>query len=207
MAKKKAFENALNSQVRLIISDDGSKSKKEFDLLLALDPDILFVRSDKNRGKGFSLRQGIAQSDGEFTLFTDADFPYEIESMARVVETLVSGADVCLGYREEDYYASVPWFRKGLSESFRFVLKSILKFPITDTQCGLKGMNAKGKSIFMETKIDRFMVDMEFIKRAVQKGVKIQPVVVRLRPNVEFSSMGASVLVREFINFLRVFMI
>ena len=140
-------------------------------------------------------------------LFTDADFPYEIESMVSIARSLESGADVCLGYREEDYYASVPWFRKGLSESFRFVLKTILKFPITDTQCGLKGMGKKGKSIFMETRIDRFLVDMEFIKLAVNQNANIKPVVVSLRPNVQFSSMGASVLIREFINFLRILLI
>ena len=99
-----------------------------------------------------------------------------------LLASLESGADVCLGYREEDYYASVPWFRKGLSESFRFVLKTILKFPITDTQCGLKGMGKKGKSIFMETRIDRFLVDMEFIKLAVNQNANIKPVVVSLRP-------------------------
>ncbi len=207
LSKKKSFEKALECQVRLIISDDGSKSKTEFDLLHQLDPTSLIVRSESNRGKGHSLRLGISKSDADFLLFTDADFPYEIESMVSIARSLESGADVCLGYREEDYYASVPWFRKGLSESFRFVLKTILKFPITDTQCGLKGMGKKGKSIFMETRIDRFLVDMEFIKLAVNQNANIKPVVVSLRPNVQFSSMGASVLIREFINFLRILLI
>ena len=164
----------------------------------------MVIFSRKNFGKGHALRLGIDAAKSNNIIFTDADFPYELASIKAVADELMNGADVALGHREQDYYASVPWFRKGLSESFRFVLKSILKFPITDTQCGLKGMNKVGKSIFMQTNINRFLVDMEFIKLAVKQKVKISPVVVQLRPNVEFSKMGMGVLIPELINFVRV---
>ena len=125
--------------------------------------------------------------------------------MKAVASAIRNGSDIALGYREQDYYASVPWFRKGLSELLRFVLKTMLRFPITDTQCGLKGMNQKGKEIFLQTTINRFMVDMDFIKRAVRANdVKVETVVVKLRPDVVFSKMGPAVLIREGINFLKV---
>jgi len=203
--RKIELENLLQMQVNLIVSNDGSNNLHELDALLKLDPSIDLVNSKTNRGKGHALRSGFEKSKAEIVLFTDADFPYEMASIKAMIEALQNGADVALGYREDDYYASVPWFRKGLSEAFRFVLKSVLKFPITDTQCGLKGMNKKGKSTFLQTKIDRFLVDMEFIKLAVnQQDLTIQPVVVKLRPNVEFSSMGVLVLLRELWNFVRV---
>lgn len=198
------LESTLQSRVRLIVVDDGSQSTVELDSLQKSMPDAVIIRSAKNRGKGHALRLGIAKATSEVILFTDADFPYELSSMQAIVQALNNGADVALGHREKDYYASVPWFRKGLSESFRFVLKSLLKFPITDTQCGLKGMNQSGKAIFKETKINRFLVDMEFIKLAVKRKVQIQPVVVQLRSDVEFSKMGISVLVPELVNFVRV---
>jgi hypothetical protein len=45
---------------------------------------------------------------------------------------------------------------------------------------------------------------MEFIKLAVKQKVNISPVVVQLRPNVEFSKMGIGVLIPELINFIKV---
>lgn len=201
------FQNALQQPVKLIIVDDGS-SQKDSIAEVEESEDVMLVKAPKNQGKGAALRLGFEQAEAEVVLFTDVDFPYQIDSMVAMAKAVENGADVSLGYREEDYYASVPWFRTLLSEAFRFVLKSILNFPITDTQCGLKGMNQKGKSIFLQTEINRFLVDMEFIKRATKaKGVKIEPVVVQLRPDVEFSSMGIGVLLTEIKNFIRIFFI
>lgn len=198
------LERLLNAKVNLIIVDDGSIEQSEIGKIGQLDQSVTILFSRKNFGKGHALRLGIDAAKTDCIIFTDADFPYELDSIKALAQTIQIGADVALGHREQDYYASVPWFRKGLSESFRFVLKSILKFPITDTQCGLKGMNKTGKAIFMQTSINRFLVDMEFIKLAVKQNVKISPVVVQLRPNVKFSKMGIGVLIRELINFIKV---
>lgn len=198
------LERIMDARVNLIIVDDGSIEQLEIGKLGQLSPEATVLFSRKNFGKGHALRLGVDAAKSDCIIFTDADFPYELASIKAVANELINGADVALGHREQDYYASVPWFRKGLSESFRFVLKSILKFPVTDTQCGLKGMNKTGKTIFMQTNINRFLVDMEFIKLAVQKKVNISPVVVQLRPNVEFSKMGIGVLIPELINFIKV---
>ncbi|MEZ4721470.1 MAG: glycosyltransferase family 2 protein [Flavobacteriales bacterium] len=199
------FQSQLGQTVNLIIVDDGSKNQAELEQLQTLVPSIRIERLQKNRGKGSALRHGFKLSNSDVALFTDADFPYEVSSMKDIAQAIDRGADVALGYREQDYYASVPWFRKGLSEAFRFILKSILKFPVTDTQCGLKGMSSDGRQVFLKTNIDRFMVDMEFIKIATRNpALKVVPVVVKLRPNVEFSSMGPMVLMREVLNFLKV---
>lgn len=198
------LERILDAKVNLIIVDDGSTEQLEIGKLGQLNPEATVLFSRINFGKGHALRLGIGAAKSDCIIFTDADFPYELASIKAVADELINGADVALGHREQDYYASVPWFRKGLSESFRFVLKSILKFPITDTQCGLKGMNKTGKAVFMQTNINRFLVDMEFIKLAVKQKVNISPVVVQLRPNVEFSKMGIGVLIPELINFIKV---
>lgn len=199
------FQSQLGQPVNLIVVDDGSQNQSELKQLQSLVPSVRIECLQKNQGKGSALRQGFRLSNSEVALFTDADFPYEVSGMKDIAQAIQLGADVALGYREQDYYASVPWFRKGLSEAFRFVLKSILKFPVTDTQCGLKGMNANGRKAFLQTSIDRFMVDMEFIKIATRNPkLQVVPVVVKLRPNVEFSSMGPAVLIREVLNFLKV---
>ncbi|MDA7836096.1 glycosyltransferase family 2 protein [Salibacteraceae bacterium] len=205
--KRKALSIACGKTVRLIIVDDGSTEMLEAQKIQT-SPDIELVRFPRNQGKGAALRRGFEKANAPIVLFTDIDFPYEIASMVQVARSIENGADVSLGYREDDYYDRVPWFRKLLSESFRFVLKTILRFPITDTQCGLKGMSQRGKSIFLQTKIKRFLVDMEFIKRAIKaKELRIEPVIVQLRDDVVFSKMGIRVIAGELVNFIWVFFV
>ena len=207
--KTRALATLFGSSLHVIVVNDGSRHRQVFtELEGELKDQVTVIHLDKNRGKGFALRQGIGASDASFTLFTDADFPYTLESMKAVYDALRMGSDVALGYREKDYYASVPWFRKGMSELFRFILKSILRSPITDTQCGLKGMGPKGREVFLQTRVDRFLVDLEFIKRAVRtKNVMVTPVVVKLRNDVVFSKMGIGVILREGWNFIRILFI
>ncbi len=206
LARKLELERQSGRSVRLIVVNDGTKDHGPFVRLEADDPSMAVIHFSQNKGKGAALRAGISSAASDLILFTDADFPYTIDSMVAVIKALEKGVDIALGYREQDYYASVPWFRKGMSESFRFLLKRVLRFPITDTQCGLKGMNKKGVEVFLSTRIDRFLVDMEFIKLAVRsEDLKIEPVVVKLRNDVTFSKMGVKVILREGLNFLRVF--
>ncbi|GAB4376087.1 MAG: glycosyltransferase family 2 protein [Salibacteraceae bacterium] len=195
----------LGEPVHLVISNDGSSDESEIKLLQDRLPQTTVVSSAKNRGKGHALRLGMKRSTAKYAIFTDADFPYEIESMVRVIVALKRGADVALGHRQQNYYNNVPRFRRDLSEAFRFVLRSLLRFPITDTQCGLKGMNAKGREVFLKTNTDRFLVDMEFIKLALNTpGLVVETVDVNLRDGVKFSSMGPGVLLREILNFVRI---
>ena len=206
LARKLELERQSGRSVRLIVVNDGAKDHGPFVRLEADDPSMAVIHFSQNKGKGAAIRAGISSAASDLILFTDADFPYTIDSMVAVIKALEKGVDIALGYREQDYYASVPWFRKGMSESFRFLLKRVLRFPITDTQCGLKGMNKKGVEVFLSTRIDRFLVDMEFIKLAVRsEDLKIEPVVVKLRNDVTFSKMGVKVILREGLNFLRVF--
>lgn len=197
-------------ELKLLIVNDGSPDEKTvaggFRDVLKAGIDARLISYSPNRGKGHALRSGLAQSEAEYAIYTDLDFPYDTASMVDVIKAVGQRrADIVLGYREDDYYTNVPPFRRALSETFRFVLRSVLRFPVTDTQCGLKGMNRRGKEIFLQTRINRFLIDMEFIKLASRdKHLVILPVVVQLRKDVKFSTMGPGILLKELVNLLRV---
>ena len=202
-------ESCAQYEFKLILVDDGSEVTEALEegkqLLKEEGVKHEVITLPSNAGKGQALRQGMLHSEAPFTIFTDIDFPYDTESMAAIIQCLESGEDVALGFREQDYYVSVPWFRKGLSVLFRMILKGVLKSPITDTQCGLKGMSSKGREVFLKTKINRFLVDMEFIKLSMRNAtLRVKPVTVHLRQDVQFSTMGIKVLITEGINFLRI---
>ena len=196
--------------LKIILVNDGSSTgvtPEKFKILRESNLPIEIVSYTKNQGKGYALRQGAIEADSDFQIFTDVDFPYTIPSIIAIYNTLKSGNDVALGTRKADYYQTVPFVRRLISKFLRWVLKSVLKLPITDTQCGLKGFNQKGKQVFLQTTINRFLFDLEFVKMVTHKNLnlKVDPVNVKLRPDVVFSKMNYKVLIGESINFARLF--
>jgi glycosyltransferase involved in cell wall biosynthesis len=196
--------------LRFIIVNDGSDSEHlptQIEFLKSAQIPVEYVSYAINKGKGYALRKGAERSDADFIVYTDLDFPFTTESTLAVLSALVAGnADVIAGYRNQDYYLSkMSFFRKILSRSFRFFLKRILRMPVSDTQCGLKGFNKKGKAIFLSTTINRYLFDFEFIFKCSRKNAaQLQTVPVQLKENVVFSNMKFKILFQESINLLRV---
>ena len=164
-------------------------------------PEVKIVSYPENHGKGYALRQGVAASDADFHLVTDADFPYTIESMQRIVLTLRDRGGIAAGNRDTAYYDRVPVFRRWLSQGLRWLLRNVLRQPIGDSQCGLKGFDNSGKKVFLETTIERFLFDLEFLMLASGR-VPVTPVPVELREGVTFSKVGWKILLTEGRNFL-----
>ncbi|MEO9533503.1 MAG: glycosyltransferase [Crocinitomicaceae bacterium] len=194
-------------QLDLVVVNDGSTdncSQYHAAYLKENIENATLVSYENNRGKGYALREGVKTIKTDLIVYTDIDFPYEEESVLAVAEKLLEGADVALGHRGKDYYDKTPWFRKVVSKTLRWVLKTFLRLPTDDSQCGLKGYNQLGAAVFLKTKIDRFLFDLEFIKLAARRKLKIEKVVVELKPNIVFSKVNTKILLREFWNFLAV---
>ena len=198
-------ETAQTDDVILTVVNDGSPrnvDQAHFDRLRAMIPNVHIVHYTENRGKGYALRQGVAASKADYYLVTDTDFPYTLDSMHRVVNVLMECGGIAAGNRDTDYYEHVPPFRRLLSKGLRWMLRNLLRQPIGDSQCGLKAFDNIGKAIFLETTIDRFLFDLEFLMIANGR-VLITPVSVELREGVIFSKVGYKVLMTEGQNFLK----
>ena len=79
-------------------------------------------------------------------------------------------------------------------------MKFVFRLPVSDSQARLKGFDESGKELFLQTKIDRFLVDLEFLARS-NKKVSVHPVLVSLRPGVVFTDFGIGILLSEIGNF------
>ncbi|MBV6442845.1 MAG: hypothetical protein EPGJADBJ_04571 [Saprospiraceae bacterium] len=200
----KAVVAGTAGETGLVVVNDGSNSDASeliFKRLSEVLPEVKIVSYAANRGKGYALRQGVAASDADLHLVTDADFPYTIGSMRRIVSTLIEQGGIAAGNRDTAYYDRVPLFRRWLSQGLRWLLRNVLRQPIGDSQCGLKGFDNAGKKVFLETTIDRFLFDLEFLMLANGR-VKVTPVPVELREGVTFSKVGWKILATEGRNFL-----
>jgi glycosyltransferase involved in cell wall biosynthesis len=202
---QKALRDTRRLDIGLVVVNDGSNihgAELNFIRLRHLLPLVDIVSYPQNQGKGFALRRGVAYADADFYLVTDADFPYTLESMKEMVEQLIVHGGVVAGNRDASYYEKVPLFRKRLSKVFRWMLRNLLRQPIDDSQCGLKGFDNQGKAIFLQTTINRFLFDLEFLMLA-KKQVEIRPVSVVLREGVKFNKVGWKVIATEASNLFR----
>ncbi len=193
----------------LIIVNDGStknfepESVKQF---FSSHAGIKIISYEKNRGKGFALRTGVTESSGNLIIYTDIDFPYTKESLRSVYRALNEEQfNVVAGKRSEEYYKHLPPSRVRISKFLRFLIRSFLRIPTDDTQCGLKGFDQAGKKVFLQTSIDRFLFDLEFIFLSARAGLSIKPLNVELREGFELSSMPWKILLQESGNFARIF--
>lgn len=195
--------------MRVILVNDGSVrnvSPADFEKLAQHLPAFHLINNDQNRGKGYAIRCGAAIADAPYVVFTDIDFPYLETDMVEVVHKLtLDQVDIVVGVRAGNYYQNAPIWRVFISKMLKLMIRNLLRVNITDSQGGLKGFSQKGLDLLKATQIDRYLFDLELIKLATRrKDVKMQPVVVNLKPHVVFAPVGLAILRREFGNFMKV---
>ena len=197
-------------KIRLFVVNDGSQrldKTRSLALLKQGIPDLQWVSYEQNRGKGYALRQGVAQSTADYIVYTDIDWPYTEDSMLGLIQSLMESNDAVIGKRDEAYYIHLPAARRRISRLLRSFNAKLLKLRVDDTQAGLKGFRKNVKDIFLSTTIDRYLFDLEFIfLLSAKKELKVIGYPIALRPGITFSKMNRSILFQEARNFLKIWL-
>lgn len=201
------LENRISdADLSLVVVNDGSRIPLSMDAIFALKnaiPAFKFVEYAENQGKGYAVREGMKQAEGDFFIYTDIDFPFEMDCLIRIYEALKSGADVVCGVRKK-YDEQLKPKRKFLSFGSHILNSWVLNLPFKDTQGGLKGFNNKGREVFLLGEIKRYLFDTEFILRtSKRKDLKLTSVTIFARPEIVLSEMSLNVLAKEFDNIFR----
>jgi glycosyltransferase involved in cell wall biosynthesis len=141
---------------------------------------VRLLRNASNRGKGYSVRRGFLESQGEAVLFTDADLSAPIEEAEKLWRALEAGADVAIGSRgvdRERVRVRRAWLRGQLAGLFRLFTWGILGIPFRDTQCGLKLFRrAAAAWLFEQQRSERYAFDAELLFLAHKRGLRIAEV-------------------------------
>ena len=169
-------------KVEYIVVDDGSTDATS---QVALDTGTKVIRFDKNRGKGAAVREGMMQAEGEYLLFTDADYPYEISVIEKCLDEFNSGADVVIGSRNltESDRGRERMKRRVISRIGNIVAQLLILPGISDTQAGFKCFRRDAaRRIFPMSKIDGWGFDIEILYIARMLRLKIHEVPLRLIP-------------------------
>ena len=147
------------------------------------NPALRLIENPGNRGKGFSVRNGMLHARGEVMLFSDADLSAPIEESANLFQAISAGADVTLGSRwlqRELQIQPQSLHRQLFGRIFNLALRLALGLRFKDTQCGFKAFNRRAvDSIFPLQRIERWGFDPEILFLAEKRGLKVVEVPVR----------------------------
>ena len=178
------YINASGRATEVILVDDGSADGT----IGVAEPfrgkitDLRVVSNGRNRGKGYSVRNGFTESRGEIVLFTDADLSEPIEETDKLLAKM-DGYDVAIGSRavnRELIEVHESKFRELAGIIFNRIVRLILRLPFVDTQCGFKAFRReKCKIIFKQQTIERFGFDPELLYLARHHGLRTAEVAVR----------------------------
>lgn len=162
----------------IIVVNDASRDAT-VDAVNALNlPGLRLISNDRNRGKGYSLKQGILAATHPLTLTTDADLATPIEEVDRMLPLCAEGFDIVIASRqmkESNITSFQPKYRRLMGKTFPLLVKLIVISDFEDTQCGFKLLRTEAaRRIVSLQRVERFCYDVEWLYIAKRFGYRIR---------------------------------
>jgi len=142
---------------------------------------IRWIDRQENRGKGYTLRQGMRAARGQIRLFTDADNSTDIRHFDRMKPLLDKGADVIICSRDAKDAPGArqsvpqPFYKRFLGNAGNLIIQLLVVPGIWDTRCGFKAFTAlAAEQIFSVARMEGFSIDDESLALARRFGYDIE---------------------------------
>ena len=203
-----AFTQSRDWNAEILVVNDGSRDRTP-DIVSSYSKKYAAVRllnNPGNRGKGYSVRNGVLNATGEFILFTDADMSSPIEEAPKLLQALANGFDIAIGSRwarSELQTRRQSLARQFLGRVFNILLRVLLRLDFKDTQCGFKAFRREAaRAVFPLQRIEGWGFDPEVLFLADRLGFRIAEIPVRwghdtrtrINPVVDGSRMVSDML-------------
>lgn len=141
---------------------------------------IRWIDRKQNRGKGYSVREGMLAATGRVRLFTDADNSIRISNFDKMAPLFRDGYDLVIcsrhsldvsGTQHEGSQSRVKRILRGAGNLF---IQTVAVPGIWDTQCGFKAFSKSlVERIFPVCKIDGWGFDVEVLALARRLNCRI----------------------------------
>jgi dolichyl-phosphate beta-glucosyltransferase len=146
------------------------------------NPALMLVENPGNRGKGYSVRNGMLRASGDILLFSDADLSSPISEADKLLDALACGADIAIGSRWVDPKLQIqrqPLHRQLFGRIFNLALRAVLGLHFKDTQCGFKAFSRRAAdTVFPMQQIERWGFDPELLFLAKTYHLTVEEVPV-----------------------------
>jgi dolichyl-phosphate beta-glucosyltransferase len=197
-------------QAEIVVVNDGSRDStaeivREYG---RRHPIVRLVENPGNRGKGFSVRNGMLSANGDIRLFSDADLSSPIHEAGKLFAAIAAGADVAIGsrwLRAELQTERQPLVRQLFGRAYNLLLRLFFGMRFRDTQCGFKAFTrAAAEQIFPRQRIERWGFDPELLYLARQAKLRVDEVAVEWAHDERSKIHPLRDGMRMFVDLLRV---
>src|SRR5581483_2460170 len=167
----------------IVVNDGSHDGTPELVLQCAQRyPFMRLIENPGNRGKGYSVRNGMMHASGDLLLFSDADLSSPIEESAKLFSAIANGADIAIGsrwIRPETQTKRQKLLRQFYGRAFNVALRILLRLKQKDTQCGFKAFTREAaQKVFPLQQIERWGFDPELLFLARKFGFRVKEVPV-----------------------------
>ena len=178
------FEQVDYSYEVTVVSDGSTDSTvKLVNEFGKTHPHFHLLESQPNKGKGFVVRKGMLECQGDWLLLSDADLATPIEEVEKLWKYAEQDIPIIIGSRplkESNLEIRQPKWREMLGRAFNKAVQIMAIRGIQDTQCGFKLFkNDTAKLIFEKCTLPGFGYDFECLMIGRDLGIKIAEVPIR----------------------------
>lgn len=172
------YFNDKNISYEIIVVNDGSKDNTVQVIKNLQMPNLILINRQKNKGKSFSVREGLLKAQGKYRLFTDADGAIPINALDDFGQYIGAGEHVLIGSRgmkQSNIKKRQPKWKEFIGNLGNWLIQHLLGLHgIKDTQCGFKvfSQEAVGR-IIPQVKAICWGGDFEILVLAKKIGYKI----------------------------------
>jgi glycosyltransferase involved in cell wall biosynthesis len=168
----------------ILIVDDGSTDGTGEVLAAAVDENlpITVIRGERNHGKGYAIRRGLARARGSIVAIQDADLELDPQQLATLVAPILRGeSDVVYGSRFLRGATGAPWLTVAANRVLTAVTNLLYGAALTDMETCYKIMRTDvARSLGLTA--DRFDIEPEITARLLRGGHRIHEMPVRFDP-------------------------
>jgi glycosyltransferase involved in cell wall biosynthesis len=204
MTRLKIILNGSLLDYELLLINDGSIDKtgqiiKEEE---RKDPRVKSISYKENKGKGYAVRLGVLNSEGDIVLFFDGDLdisPDEIKTYIRELEE----SDLVIASKAHPLsQVTSPVQRRFLSKVYSLIVRGLVGIKLRDTQSGLKGGSGPVlRKIFEIMVVKGYAFDVEFLAIASTFDISIRELPVKITLDSSFNILQ---IARMFVDTLKI---
>lgn len=173
---------ALPLDTQVIVIDDGSTDATP-DILASFGEDIVVIRHDAARGKGSSIRSGLALALGEVVVIQDADLEYRPEEIPSLVAPILDGRyNVAYGSRfSNGMHKDMALPNKLVNLMLRWAVRLLFGRKLSDEATCYKAFRLEVLQR-MELECERFEFCPEVTAKAMRMNEPIAEVPISYEP-------------------------
>ena len=180
-----SYLNQSSENYEVIVVNDGStdKTAEIAQGKSGLFKNFRLLNNPGNRGKGYAVKNGVLQAQGESVLFMDADNSTQINQLPKLVEMIDQGSDIAIASRRipgAEIDTLQPLHRRIMGNFYILATHLILGTNVRDFNCGFKLFTKKSaQKLFSMLTRDDWSFDAELIFLAAKLGFRLKEVPIK----------------------------